>query len=137
MKYLLFPLYIIPWAFLGLYGDIALNTAWLYLPALAVPVLLGLYYFRNNTPGFAGAGNAMALLSSFLLTYLFRTDHWNAYFKPFGALGLLLILFLVSCFLQALIWRHYRKNSLTGAVLWFSVLFLLISPQLCQLLALI
>jgi len=136
MKWLLLP-YLIPWAFLGLYGDIALNTSWLYLFALAVPVILGWYLGQQGKVTLALTGNLLSAASSFLFTLLLRTDRWNAYFKPFGGVGMLAILWLIPLLVQCLIWRHYRKDKLTGNLLWITAVVTLCWPSLCQFLALI
>ena len=136
MKWLLLP-HLIPWAFLGLYGDIALNSSWLYLFALAVPVILGWYPGKQGKVTLALTGNLLSAVSSFLFTLLLRTDRWNAYFKPFGGVGMLAILWLIPLLVQCLIWRHYRKDKLTGNLLWITAVLILCWPSLCQFLALI
>lgn len=137
MKYLLLSLFAVPWAFLGLYGDIALHTAWLYAPAVLVPVAIGWCWGKRGAVPTALAGNLLNALSSFLFTLCFRTDRWNAYFKPFGGIGMLLILWLIPLLVQALIWRYYRKDKLTGNLLWITAVLILCWPSLCQFLALI
>ena len=129
--------YIIPWAFLGLYGDIALHTIWLYPAALLAPIILGWYIGKRGKIALALTGNLLSAAVSFVSTLALGTDRWNAYCKPFGALGILLILWLIALLVQAIIWRHYRKDHLTAILLWLSALFLLLSPHLCQFLALI
>ena len=137
MNYLLFSLFAIPWAFLGLYGDISLNTSWLYLVAQAGPVFLGWYLGKQGKVPLALTGNLLSAASSFLFTLLLRTDRWNAYFKPFGGIGMLAILWLIALLIQALFWRHYRKDTLTNHLLWITAMLILCWPSLCQLLALI
>ena len=137
MKYLLLSFASLPWAFLGLYGDIALHEAWPYLISIAVPVLIGWYFGKQGRilPGLAG--NLLSLAVSFALTLLLRTDHWNAYCKPFGALGLAAVLWLIPLLIQSLLWRRYRKDALTAAIAAASAFLLLIWQPLCQLLALL
>ena len=137
MKYLLFLLVSLPWAFLGLYGDMALHEVWPYLAALAVPVLSGWYFGKQGRIPLGLAGNLFSLADSFVLTLGLRTDHWDAYFKPFGALGLAMLLWLAAFLIQSLIWRHYRKDALTAALLGTSAFLLLSWQPLCQLLALL
>ena len=137
MKYLPFLLSSLPWAFLGLYRDIALHDAWPYLAAIAVPVLSGWYFGKQGRIPLGLAGSLFSLADSFLLTLGLRTDRWDAYFKPFGPLGLAVILWLAAFLIQALIWRHYRKDALTAVLLTFPAFLLLTWQPLCQLLALL
>ena len=137
MHYLLLSLYAIPWAFLGLYGDVALHTIWLYLPALLAPIGIGWFSGKHGNVPLALTGNLFTAVSSFAFTLLLRTDRWNSYCKPFGSIGMLLILWLIPLLVQTLLWRHYRKDKLTGAILWILVVLILTWPSLCQFLALI
>ena len=137
MKYLLLSLCALPWAFLGLYGDIALHEAWPYLISIAAPVLLGWYFGKRHHVLWGLVGDLLSLAFSAALTLALRTDHWSAYFKPFGPLGLAVILWLAAFLIQSLIWRRYRKDALTAVSLGASAFFLLNWQLLCQLLALI
>lgn len=137
MKYLLFSLYAVPWAFGGLYGDFTWNTVWLYLTAFLAPIALGWYLGKQDHVILALSGNLLSGATSFIFTLLLRTDRWNSYFKPFGGIGMLAILWLIPLLVQALYWRHYRKDKLTGNILWIVTVLILCWPSLCQFLALI
>lgn len=82
----------VPYAFLCLWGDVTHGTMLLYLPCIAVCLLL-MTRSRRISPALF-AGHALSFLSSCLCLQLFRTERWQWYFKPFSAFQLIAALSL-------------------------------------------
>ena len=82
----------VPYAFLCLWGDVTHGTMLLYLPCIAMCLLLITRSRRISPALFAGHG--LSFLSSCLCLQLFRTERWQWYFKPFSAFQLIAALSL-------------------------------------------
>ena len=134
---LLLLLYCIPCAFLAMYADDEWNTAWVYFPALLLPAVLGWFCGKTGRIGIGIAGNFLSAASSVLFAFAFGNVHWVSYFKPFGPMGMLFLLWVIPVVVQTLFWRRYQKSTLTYALLFISLLLLLTSFILCQFLALV
>lgn len=134
---LLLLLYCIPRAFLAMYADDVWNTAWVYFPALLLPAVLGWFCGKTGRLGVGIFGNLLSAASSVLFAFAFGNAHWVFYFKPFGPMGMLFLLWIIPMVMQSLFWRRYQKSTLTGALLFVSVLLLLTGFSLCPFLALL
>jgi len=96
----------VPYAFLCLWGDVTHGTMLLYLPCIAMCLLLMRRFWRISPALFAG--HTLSFLSSFLCLHLFRTERWSWYFKPFSALDLMAALSLAALFVHLLLCRRRR-----------------------------
>lgn len=95
----------LPYGFFALYAD----AVWGSVAGYAAMFLALAMLSRSGGWKACIAGNTASLLISLSLVKELHLDRWDWYFKPFGASGLLWILWLAALVLQLLLlWRKKR-----------------------------
>ncbi len=102
----------IPWAFLVLVADLLhSNILWIVVMLLGA-VILGLWLRNAGSLPVLVLGNGMSLFFSCLLVFFFQEPQWNAYFKPLGAMGTVILLQSFCLMLQYVVYLWKRERSM-------------------------
>lgn len=101
-------MYSVPWFFIGAFGDITFFTIGFYVLMIVGFTASFVVAIKIEKIPFIFLGNAMSYISSLLFIYLFATERWGYFFKPFPIhmlhsivaiiMFLIQLLFLCSCF---------------------------------------
>ena len=124
---LLLACYALPYAFAALYGDREWDTVLLYGMLFGCTGILGCICGRMGRIKLGLAGNLLSAAVSGLCAWSLWQGE-NGYFKPFGAVGWVGFLSVVSLMIQYLLWyRRTQKEpwqSLLAAVCAVSLVLL-------------
>lgn len=130
----LLAVYCVPWAFLAMYGDKELGTMLPFVLLFCVAAVLGWFSRRIRLIQIAAAGNLLSCLTSCLFAgHLWAGD--SHYFKPFHAIGFVLVLSALGLMVQFLIWNVKKDRSpamslLVGVVAVFLLLLVCMTGML-------
>ncbi len=106
----------VPYAFLGMYGDVALRTMALYLPMLVGLPFLCFLSVRTRSVLLLLGGNALNFASSCVFTACCGLPCWPWYFKPFSPMGFLAAVSAAALIIQAAVFLacSLRYRARTG-----------------------
>ena len=95
--------YCVPVAFLALYADALYGTVWGYVLFLGAAVTCGWLWGKAEEAATGYVGNALSAVISLLCIWAVFGRDAGAFFKPFGALGWVACLSVLSFLIQWLI----------------------------------
>lgn len=111
IKNLITTIYLVPFVFLGLYGDFYLGSMCLYGIALFALSLLFRYYRRRGKYGTILIGNGVSFLSSCLFTVYLIPKMASHYFKPFTPLSLVCAISLIVFSIQLALFKRTENEG--------------------------
>ncbi len=103
--------YCIPFAFLGMYGDVSYYTMWLYALLIAGMGLLcwGCIKFKNLLA--LVLGNILSAVVSIICVRAFIPSDLEWYFKPLTSSSTAILLSAAAFIIQFIIWKAAAKKT--------------------------
>ncbi len=103
--------YCIPFAFLGIYGDVSYDTMWLYALLAAGMGLLCLTCIKFKNPIALVLGNIISGIVSVLCAHAFISAELEWYFKPLTARKTVILISLGAFLIQFMLWKAASKKA--------------------------
>ena len=102
--------YCMPFVFLAMNEDATKGTLWFYLIMIAGFSILCFCSIKINTPWIVVVGNILSFVSSCIFAWIFQTEKWEYYFKPFLPNQLIIFETVIAFLIQFMfVIRHKRK----------------------------
>ena len=114
-KALLILGYCLPFVFLAMNEDAATGTLWFYLIMIVGFSTLCLGSIKTKNTSIVLVGNILSFVSSCIFAWLFQTEKWEYYFKPFLPNQLIIfetiIVFLIQIIFVVYCARKSNRNN--------------------------
>ena len=111
-KALLILGYCLPFVFLAMNEDATTGTLWFYLIMIIGFSVLCFGCIKTKNSSMVVVGNILSFVSSCIFAWLFRTEKWEYYFKPFLPNQLIIFETILVFLIQIIFVIHYvRKES--------------------------
>lgn len=103
--------YCIPYVFLAMYGDAQNRNMSLYGVMVIAMGILCWVTIKMKKFFIMVIGNALSCLTSCICIYLFQTEIWKWYFKPFEAVHLAITISIIAIVIQIVVWKDKIKKQ--------------------------
>lgn len=103
--------YIIPFVFLAMNEDVISGTLWFYLVMITGFGALSYLSAKSNNLWIVIVGNILSFLSSLIFTYLFKTEKWGWYFKPFTPYQSIIFETIILFAIQMIMVKFFIKKT--------------------------
>ena len=111
-KALLILGYCLPFVFLAMNEDATTGTLWFYLVMIIGFSVLCFGCIKTKNSSIVVVGNILSFVSSCIFAWLFQTEKWEYYFKPFLPNQLIIFETILAFLIQIIFVIHYaRKES--------------------------
>ncbi len=111
-KALLILGYCMPFVFLAMNEDATTGTLWFYLIMIIGFSVLCFGCIKTKNSLIVVVGNILSFVSSCVFAWLFQTEKWEYYFKPFLPNQLIIFETILAFLIQIIFVIHYaRKES--------------------------
>ena len=114
-KALLLLGYCLPFVFLAMNEDATAGTLWFYLIMIVGFGALCFGSIKTKNLLIVVVGNILSFVSSCIFAWLFQTEKWEYYFKPFLPNQLIILETIIVFFIQ-FIFVVYYSRKVTKAV---------------------
>ena len=114
VKTLLLSGYCLPFVFLAMNEDATVGTLWFYLIMIVGFSILCLGCIRTKNFLVVIVGNILSFVSSCSFAWLFQTQKWEYYFKPFLPNQLIIFETIIAFLIQIAFVVHYARKSNGG-----------------------
>ena len=111
VKILLLSGYCLPFVFLAMNEDATVGTLWFYLIMIAGFTILCFGCIRTKNFLVVIVGNILSFVSSCSFAWLFQTQKWEYYFKPFLPNQLIIFETAIVFLIQIMVVAHYAKKA--------------------------
>ncbi len=106
--------YCIPFVFLAMNEDATSGTLWFYLVMMAGFGLLCFGSIKLKSGWIVIVGNLLSFVSSCAFAWIFQTEKWEYYFKPFLPNQLIIFETVIAFIIQIIfVISNKRKSNLT------------------------
>lgn len=114
-KALLILGYCLPFVFLAMNEDVTTGTLWFYLIMIVGFSALCFASIKTKNSSIVFVGNILSFVSSCIFAWLFQTEKWEYYFKPFLPNQLIIfetiIVFLIQIIFVVYCARKSNRNN--------------------------
>lgn len=111
LKSLLLLGYLIPFVFLAMNEDATSGSLWFYLIMLLGFSVLCFASIKTENLWIVVVGNILSFVSSCIFAWLFQTEKWEYYFKPFLPNQLIIFETMFAFFVQIAFVVHHRRKK--------------------------
>ena len=103
--------YCVPFVFLGMNEDALTGTLWCYLVMILGFGVLCYYSVRTKNMFIIILGNILSFISSCSFAWVFQTEKWEYYFKPFLPNQLIIFETVIAFVIQIIAAIRLRKKA--------------------------
>ena len=111
LKVLLISGYLIPFVFLAMNEDATAGSLWFYLIMIIGFSALCFGSIRTKNLWIVVVGNILSFISSCIFAWLFQTEKWEYYFKPFLPNQLIIFESIFAFLVQFAFIMHCRRKK--------------------------
>lgn len=111
LKALLISGYLVPFVFLAMNEDATVGSLWFYLIMLVGFSALCFISIKTENLWIVVVGNILSFISSCIFSWLFQTEKWEYYFKPFLPNQLIIFETIFVFLVQIAFVIHYRRKN--------------------------
>lgn len=111
VKVLLLLGYCIPFVFLAMNEDAATGTLWFSLIMVAGFSTLCFVSIKHKKTWIVVVGNILSFVSSCIFAWLFQTEKWAYYFKPFSPNQLIIFETAIAFLIQIIFVIPYQRKE--------------------------
>lgn len=111
IKVMLILGYCIPFVFLAMNEDAITGSLWLYLVMIVSLSALCLGSIKTKNWGIVVVGNILSFISSCIFAWIFQTEKWEYYFKPFLPNQLIIFETVLAFLIQIMFVIHYKRKE--------------------------
>ena len=112
IRILLILFYCIPFVFLAMNEDALRGTLWFYLIMILGFSVLSFLCAKIKSPHIVAVGNILSFASSCVFAWLFKTEKWEYYFKPFLPNELIIFETVIVFIIQIITAFYFIKKTL-------------------------
>lgn len=103
--------YCTPFVFLAMNEDAKVGTLWFYLIMIAGFGVLCFGSIKTKNFWIVPTGNILSFISSCTFAWLFQTEKWEYYFKPFLPNQLIIFETILVFLIQMIFIKHCRRKN--------------------------
>lgn len=107
--------YCVPFVFLGMNEDATTGTLWFYLVMILGFGALCYYSVKTKNTFIIVLGNILSFISSCSFAWIFQTEKWEYYFKPFLPNQLIVfeavIVFVIQIIIAICLRKKYKEGE--------------------------
>lgn len=111
VKALLFSGYCLPFVFLAMNEDATRGSLWFYIIMTAGFGTLCYGSIKSGNPWLVIVGNILSFVSSCAFAWIFQTEKWTWYFKPFTTYQLIVFETIIAFLIQFIFVIKFKRNN--------------------------
>ncbi len=109
IKIILILVYCLPFVFFAMNEDVIAGTLWFYLIMIVGFSTLCFASIKTGNSWIVFAGNILSFISSCIFAWIFKTEKWEYYFKPFLPNQLIIFETVIAFVIQIIFVLHHKK----------------------------